>query len=562
MEGDRRELQFLRTLGVGGFGAVYLANLHGRDRFVRRVAVKIMREGLDATPDLVARQKDEARLLGLLAHEGIVQVLDLAEVEGRPAVVMEYVEGVDLSDVIKAIAPQRFPVRAALEVVASVASALDAAYNSVSALTGQPLRVIHRDIKPANILLTSSGRVKVLDFGVAKADFARDGQTTNNLFGTPRFMAPEQWLGDAYGAPVDVYALGVTLFDLVADRPWERPPLALNTFQSKVSEQLNAQTDVPEPVLALIEAMCAYDPADRPTPAEVREFAEHALSDAPGESLPRLARATVPGLVEAKNQRTANEPVPSPVTLGTAPYPALDPGADSGASLVQRTPASTRVPKAVWAALAAGVGLMVLLSVGLAAAAWTWSAPGPAAAVEDAASPPDAALTEPAAAPDAVAEAPDATAGHAASAAVEAPAAPDAPPAADVPPPASAATPPEPRRPTSRAPTRSATPAPATATSAATTPASTTPTAPAADAAPAPRYPLSVVSIPASAEVWVDGKQVGETPLPTHMVAAGTHSVWLVLEGKRSETTSVTVGASATPKVRYDFTKNEWRSVK
>ncbi len=573
---------------------MYLANLHGRDRFVRRVAVKVMREGLDGTPDLVARQKDEARLLGLLAHESIVQVLDLAEVQGRPAVVMEYVEGVDLSEVLKYTSPKRFPVRAALEVVAGVASALDAAFNSVSAVTGQPLRVIHRDIKPANMLLTSTGRVKVLDFGVAKADFARDGHTTNGGWGTPRFMAPEQWLGEAYGAPIDTYALGVTLFDLVADRPWERPPLARTPFEAHVAAQLDAQADVPEAVLALVAAMTAFDAADRPTPAEVRERAEAALLDAPGESLSRYARAVVPTLVEVKSRTSANQPVPAPISLGSASgagiAPAERPDRDEP-SMVPSTGLSLRPAGAPgWlqlVLLSGGVAVVLAFALVVGLSLWRFAplsgdpelaapaepaaspgapaafAAGPTepatttgaalatgAALSDAAAgsgpaPADPAeagaggvagdITEPAAAPR---EAGTNTAGGTSTAATG-----SAPPA---------------RIPSRRPSTPQTTTAPPAAPATAST--ASAATAP-ADAAPK-QFPVSVTSTPTSAEVWIDGVHVGDTALRGHPLAAGTHTVWLVQAGVRSPEKALVVGPDGALNVRYDFAKREWRSVK
>ena len=545
MVDDRREIEFLRTLGIGGFGAVYLANLHGRERFVRRVAVKVMREGLDATPDLVARQKDEARLLGLLAHENIVQVIDLAEVQGRPAVVMEYVEGVDLSEVLKS-APQRMSARAALEVVVAVASALDAAYNSVSAVTGNPLRVIHRDIKPANMLLTASGRVKVLDFGVAKADFARDGHTTNGGWGTPRFMAPEQWLGEAYGAAIDTYALGVTLFDLVADRPWERPPLSRTPYESNVAAQLDGQPEVPENVLALIASMLAFDAADRPSSAEVREYAEQLLADAPGEPLARYARALVPSMVESKALAVANQPVPGPITLGSSR--SATQGPPSLAPAVERSvePSRQTVGAGVLTALALGVAALLLITLGGAAAAWSvWGG------FSEPSSEPLAAAEVPPPAPEPLATAEN--------------------PPAPLEPPLPAAVEPEAAAPTPASPPRSrASSAPASPARIAPPPSTTAPTAaaPAAAAveppvaAPVARAPLSITSVPTSAEVWIDGHKVGETPLRDHALTAGAHTVWVRLEGVDSPRKSITVSAGAPLALRYDYQDKTWRTVK
>lgn len=571
MDTERRGLEFLGTLGVGGFGAVYLANLHGRDRFVRRVAVKVMREGLEATADLVARQKDEARLLGLLAHDGIVQVIDLAEVDGRPAVVMEYVEGVDLAELLKAT-PERLPQHAALEIVASVAGALDAAYNSTSSLTGTPLRVIHRDIKPANILLTTQGRVKVLDFGVAKADFARDGHTTNGGWGTPRFMSPEQWLGEPYGAPVDVYALGVTLFDLVADRPWERPPLARATFEAAVANQLDQQQHaVPDEVLSIIAAMTAFDPADRPLPADVGERIEAALRHTPGENISRFARRHVPAMVEARARLNAGQPLPASAAMtsvSTAPPPLSATPTDAPEPSLA-LPLSPRLGIA-GAALVFGVATALLLTALLSFGVWrylnpvatgeptvsepTEGAPVDAAPVESApveVAPTEPAPAEPAPAGPAPAEAPSTAPGPGAT-----------PKATSTAPTRSTSATPVRIAPSSTAakdtPVESATwPPPAEPTPAASAPTPTSTSRPAAAT-----FVAQVHSNPLGAVVWIDGRQVGSTPWEGPLTE-GTHTVDLEIEGKRVGAHSLEVGATSPNKgLRYYADKSKWLTIK
>ncbi|MES2640560.1 MAG: serine/threonine-protein kinase [Myxococcota bacterium] len=574
MEADRRELEFLRTLGSGGFGAVYLANLHGRDRFVRRVAVKVMREGLDATPDLVARQKDEARLLGLLAHDGIVQVLDLAEVEGRPAVVMEYVEGVDLADLIKNLSPRRVPTRVALEIIAGVAAALDAAYNSNSALTGQPLRVIHRDIKPANMLLTVHGRVKVLDFGVAKADFARDGHTTNGGWGTPRFMSPEQWLGESYSAPVDIYALGVTLFDLVADRPWERPPLSRLTFEGKVGNQLSAQSDVPEEVLGIIEMMTRFEAADRPTAAEVREHCEAAAGIVGGESLAKFARVEVPPLVEAHSRSNANKPLPGTVTLGGVsqtqtggggraepthePSIVPDTYAPNTPSNGRSTGSSKKVPASEPYRAIAGLAAVAILVgasgvIGLGVLGWNlWGgfSPGADVPVEAvAAVPPEPVLPTP---PDGENTLPEDDAG-AGTPPKDGFVDPTEPPVAVVPPsPTTTSTPPKGKRqPVVKDP-----------------PTPVIPTEPPVEkpvekaAAVAATFPLDIVTGAVGDTVWIDGIWTGTSPIRGRSFSAGAHTVVISKGEAKTEPYSVTLGANGPNKIVYSPAESKWRTAK
>ncbi len=379
---ESRELELLRPLGQGGFGTVWLAKLHGRDGFSRRVAVKLMKD-IGASPDVIARQRDEARLLGLLQHPHIVQVFDLTEHNGLPAVIMEFVEGADAATLLK----QRgaLPLNVAVPIAAAVAGALDAGWNSLSPTSERPLHVIHRDIKPANVLVTVHGAVKVLDFGVARADFEREGNTQSMAFGTPRFMAPEQFLQGEVGAGNDVYALAVTLWELVVGRSWERPPLGEERFARRVLEQIEEAPDVLKP---LLRQMTAWLPEQRPTAAEVREALE--ALPLPGESLRAWARAHVPPAMEAHaltlsqtlGGTSAGELLGTPVT----PTPAgaarvTEPIEDSGLSLAQTAgvPPPPRAPPRELPVAPAVIGLgaaVLVLGLGLVAVGF-WSAAHP-----------------------------------------------------------------------------------------------------------------------------------------------------------------------------------------
>ncbi len=137
----RRKIEFVEALGRGGFGAVYLANMRGRDNFAQRIAVKVLHEDLGENEDVVGRQRDEARLLGQLNHDHIVKVFDLLEIQGRPAVLMEYVPGVDASKLLQS---GSIPPRAVLEIVSATASALHAAHTTVSPFTGHPFILTRR----------------------------------------------------------------------------------------------------------------------------------------------------------------------------------------------------------------------------------------------------------------------------------------------------------------------------------------------------------------------------------------------------------------------------------
>ena len=305
-EHRNRRITFVEALGKGGFGAVYLADVHSRDNFAQRVAIKVLNEELENNHDVVGRQRDEARLLAQLNHDHIVKVFDLIEIEGRPAVFMEYVPGVDAHRLLRS---GPFPPRAALEVVAATASALDAAANTVSPFTGRALNVIHRDIKPANLLVSKHGTVKVLDFGIARADFDREGQTRSVRFGTARYMAPEQWHESGLSGAVDIFALGITLIELLSGRSATRLPLRSDLFTAKRDEQIESLRDPRwgaiwwREVASLLTTMLSFEGTVRPSPEEVHDRCVELSEAIGGESLRRYARNHVPNLIEARRAR-------------------------------------------------------------------------------------------------------------------------------------------------------------------------------------------------------------------------------------------------------------------
>ncbi len=190
-----RRFHFIRQVATGGFGTVFLCKVMHADGFSRIVAVKLLNAQWSDNEEVTSRIRDEARLLGLLRHRHIVEVLDLTSIDGRTAVVMEYLEAVDLRFLSAALkeAGQMMPPRVALEAVSQVSSALDAAYNRPPMAGDKPLRVIHRDIKPSNIMLDAHGVAKVLDFGVAQSEIeSREANTQELQFGSVEYMAPER----------------------------------------------------------------------------------------------------------------------------------------------------------------------------------------------------------------------------------------------------------------------------------------------------------------------------------------------------------------------------------
>lgn len=284
-------------IGRGGFGAVYRARLLLDAGFEKDVALKVL-HAEQANPEQLARLGDEARLLAQVRHRALPAVDGLVRLEdGRHAVVMELVEGCDLARLRRG---GSLPARVALEALAEVAAALHAAYTAGP--PEAPLRLVHRDVKPSNVMVTAAGDVKLLDFGIARADVVREARTATGLVvGTLAYMAPERFRGE-HGPAGDVYALGCTLAAVVArlpDAPLGTLPPAVHA--SEVEALARAVGDVdgaPEGLGALVQELLRADPAQRPDAAEVerRLRALAAASEPPGLArwAPR-ALAAVPG---------------------------------------------------------------------------------------------------------------------------------------------------------------------------------------------------------------------------------------------------------------------------
>lgn len=274
-----RRFHFIREIASGGFGSVYLTKVIHADGFSRLVAVKLLHPRWSENEEIASRMRDEARLLGWLRHKNIVDVMDLTLIDGRCAVIMEYLDAVDLKVIITRCAEEgtRVPLRAALEICANVASALDAAYNRPPYAGEKPLRVIHRDIKPSNIMMDDSGVVKVLDFGVARAEFdERESKTQEMAFGSLEYMPPERLFFEPESPASDVYSLGATLFEMLALEKFGKAKLRPKEHEAYFEDRFDALLDAypmhqeTEDLLhELLMGLLAFDEPDRPSAADV-----------------------------------------------------------------------------------------------------------------------------------------------------------------------------------------------------------------------------------------------------------------------------------------------------
>jgi len=294
--GAPHRYEILRPLGHGSFGVVYLARYRGPEGFTRLIALKVLRQDLEMPEDVAQRTRDEARILGMVRHRAIVQVDRMLTLGGRFAIAMEYVEGASLARLLHAgpMAP-----RHALEIASEIASALHAGYHARGP-EGEPLRLLHRDIKPSNVLLTAGGEVKVLDLGIARADFlAREAKTHDLYLGSPGYMAPERLLR-VERPEGDVYSLGVVLWEMLARARLGRCCALAEAHQERVSGAVHSlQRQVPAmdaELSALLTEMLCHDPTRRPTAREVERRCLAIAAKMPGEPLRFWAEEAVPPL--------------------------------------------------------------------------------------------------------------------------------------------------------------------------------------------------------------------------------------------------------------------------
>jgi serine/threonine protein kinase len=268
-----RAFEVLEIPASGAYGTVCVARLVG-DGSNRLVALKVLRTHHMDRPRVMARTRDEARLLMRLAHPNIVRVEQLLQLAGRPVLVMEWVEGVSLSRLLASF-PDGVPWAVAVEITRQAAVGLDYAWDGATAPDGRPLRIVHRDIKPGNVLLSVTGEVKVVDFGIARSD-SEDREITHtntNILGSQGYIAPERLSGVPDTSEVDVYALGVTLYELLTRRAMLLPLQAQPHAVALPGYIAQLAPDAPPEVVAalrdIIARACATDRDHRPSLASL-----------------------------------------------------------------------------------------------------------------------------------------------------------------------------------------------------------------------------------------------------------------------------------------------------
>ncbi|MDQ3619224.1 MAG: Stk1 family PASTA domain-containing Ser/Thr kinase, partial [Actinomycetota bacterium] len=283
--GGRYEV--IERAGVGGMAEVYRA----RDELLgREVAVKVLSDKFSRDHSFVERFRREAQSAANLNHPNIASIYDYGDDGGTYFIVMEYIDGQPLSDVIEADAPL-MPERAA-EVASDVARALERAHAS---------GLVHRDIKPGNIMMNSNGQTKVTDFGIARA-LTSDGEATMTqtgmVIGTASYLSPEQAQGNPVDPRSDVYALGCVLYEMLTgsapftgDSPLS---IAYKHVRENPEPPSHLNPDVPQELDAIVLKAMAKNPDNRFSgAAEMREDLARFLAGQKVHATPILADTTM-----------------------------------------------------------------------------------------------------------------------------------------------------------------------------------------------------------------------------------------------------------------------------
>lgn len=247
--GDRYEI--LESIGAGGMSDVYKAKDNKLNRFV---ALKVLKKEFSENKEFVSKFRTEAQAAAGLEHQNIVNVYDVGEENGIYYIIMELVEGITLKRYIEK--KQRLSVKESVSIAIQISMGLEAAHNN---------GIVHRDIKPQNIMISKDGKVKVTDFGIAKA--TSSNTITSNVMGSVHYASPEQARGGFSDAKSDIYSLGITLFEMLTGRvPFNGETavaIAIKQIQDDMPSPRKYVPEIPISVEQIVLKCCQKSPDRR-----------------------------------------------------------------------------------------------------------------------------------------------------------------------------------------------------------------------------------------------------------------------------------------------------------
>lgn len=346
--------QIIERIGGGGMALVYKA----QDLLLNRyVAIKVLRQQFVNDEEFIRRFRREAQSAASLSHPNIVSVYDVGQEDEIHYIVMEYVEGQNLNEIIKERAPLQ--VEEAVRIASQIADALDHAHHN---------QIIHRDIKPHNILIGRNGRVKVTDFGIARAVTSATITQTGSVVGSVHYFSPEHAKGVATGEKSDLYSLGIVLYQMLTGRlPFlgESPiSVALKHLQEQFDEPRMVNPMIPQSVENIILKSMRKNPNER------YQSAKEMLRDLETCLLPERRMESKLAFIDDHDEDStriipAIRPQHQPQGVAAGPSKL---SRDSGAAMVEERESAPK--KKAWSKPALWVSLTLVVLLALAGVAW------------------------------------------------------------------------------------------------------------------------------------------------------------------------------------------------
>lgn len=323
--------ELLDTIASGGMATVHLGRAVGAGGFERLVAIKTMHPHLSNEPDFVAMFLDEARLAARIRHPNVVGTIDIQQDEIGLLLVMEYVEGPSVSQMLRALNKQKkqVPLDIAVRIMLDVLAGLHAAHELCGS-GGEPLNVVHRDVSPQNILVGIDGISRIMDFGVARAESRISSTKGGDAKGKVGYMAPEQAMQKDLDRRVDVYAAGLVFWELLTGRRMLRGDndmiIMHQIFHGDHVPPHDVVPSVPPEISEIVLRAISREPDARyPTTAA---FAEALDRVAQTVNITPASPRTLGAFVRELNlHKSPNElasqsrPLPAPVSIRTLPSP-------------------------------------------------------------------------------------------------------------------------------------------------------------------------------------------------------------------------------------------------
>ncbi len=265
---ESQRYHIVQRIAAGGMAEVFRGESAGIEGFRKKVAIKRVLPKLSANREFINMFLDEARLGAYLSHSRCVQVFDIGQGGGAHFIVMEFVDGADLKEVLEYLArhQKRMRIEVACRIALDTCEGLSYAHGAKDH-AGRPLEIVHRDISPHNVLMTRFGEVKLVDFGLAKASSHLTDEDEDIVKGKFGYLAPEVTRGEKVDRRVDIFAAGILLWEMLTGRRLFQGASDVETFKlvrdAVIPDPRETRSDIPDEVMTVLGRALAGNPAQR-----------------------------------------------------------------------------------------------------------------------------------------------------------------------------------------------------------------------------------------------------------------------------------------------------------